>query len=213
VSHESSVVDSPVVSGLVSFNGVTPLDTLVLSVHGTVMGTLSVLMFSNTEFLVGIDSVSGTSFLFLLGSDDFTIINVDLLVTSGLDDLDVLGLLVVWNTGDDDVVSFLNNLLLESVEILESENLLFLGVRSLRSDALDLSEVDSEILVGKLDGSVGLDMDLLSLLSALLGLGVDDDGLGGDVSRHVGVRGRLRVLGNESTDLSLGDIEGFSFTL
>jgi hypothetical protein len=174
------------------------------------LSALTVLMSSNTEFLVGVNSVGSTGLLWFVDFDWLIVDNLNLVLTIRLNDLNMLFSLIVGDSSDDNLVSLLDNVLLESVEILESKDFLFLSVRSLMSNALNLHEVESKILVGKFNGTVFLDVDLTY---SLLWLGVDDQSLGGDVGLEVGIRAGFLILGDEATDFSLGYLEGFSLTL
>lgn len=80
---------------------------------------------------------------------------------------------------------------------------------SLGSDLMELSQIVSQVLMSELDRSLGGNGNG-STGSWLL---VDDDSLGGDVSLNGGTWDVFGVLGNESTDFSLGDSESGSLTL
>ena len=144
----------------------------------------------------------------------------------------------VWVDGDDDLsVLVLNNSLSVGVSVgvggvhWNSFNVLgdvsaglgvlnWLGVENLDGflnsvagtlggNLVELGKVNSQVLVSEFDFSLGLDTELFTGSW----LAVHDNGLGGDVGFNGSAWDQLRVLGDESTDLSLGKVEGCSLSL
>lgn len=164
LNNRSSVgfsVDNPSGRSSISFDDIGPLDASILSVNRSPSETSLVLTSLDAELLMSIDGISGTlsSLLGLSDLDNLSVGNLDLVTVISDNDLSLFSDLNGWSLGDNDLGSCLHNSVNGLVVSGNLTNSLSGRGAGSGSDLMELSQIVSQILMSKLDRSLGFDMD------------------------------------------------------
>jgi hypothetical protein len=137
------------------------------------------------------------------------VVNLNLVSAVGDDNLSLLGNLDLWDSGDNNLGTGLNDGMDGLVHVWNLNSLLSGGSAGRGGDLMKLSQIVSQVLMFEFNRSLGFNSDSSSGGWLL----VNHNGLSGDVSFNRSTWNVLSVLGNESTDFGLGNSKGGSLTL